>query len=126
MSNTNTAVAAESGALERVVVAAAADMPGAVGVNPLAEPVDVIVARLVGAPGVWHLIGTGLRDDRARYNNSASLFNRGKYMACRPYVGEGVGRFVARVSAALDAPHADKYELAVYARYLPADWSEDQ
>ena len=94
----------------------AGEVPRGRGVNPFTESVPAIAARLSSAPGEWFLIGHGEQSMRSRLSNAAALLSGSKYKSISDYYDGG--RFETRVSGAKDAPHADKYDIAVYARYL--------
>lgn len=92
------------------------EVPRGRGSNPFNEPPTVIAERLYADPGRWFLIGTGDASSRSRLNNAAALLSGSKYKPLAPYYTEG--KFETRVSGAKNAPHADQYAIAVYARFV--------
>ena len=95
-------------------------VPRGRGTNPFLLSVAETAAELEAEPGVWKIIGTGETDkDRSRLNNAAALLSGGRYRERALVEAYERGRFETRVSAAKNAPHADKFRVAVYARFIP-------
>lgn len=94
----------------------AEDVPRGRGSNPFLKSVPEIAAELASEPGAWRVIGSGPKEMRGRLSNAAALLSGGKYKTITEYYDGG--RFETRVSGAKDAPHADLYDIAVFARYV--------
>lgn len=99
-------------------------VPRGRGSNPFIKSVEDTAIDLIAKPYVWHIIGSGSDADRSRLNNAAASLSGGKYKALAQYAN--LGRFETRVSGAKNAPHRAKFDIGVYARFIPGQVSLEE